>query len=65
MNDPNSSIVGEYGRIFLNDCELFPNAQSNDTVDTMSQAFIYLRDLGEIFNTGDYIPEPQPQKFKG
>tara|TARA_R110000868_G_scaffold103473_2_gene284933 strand:- start:6481 stop:8139 length:1659 start_codon:yes stop_codon:yes gene_type:complete len=65
MNDPNSSIVGEYGRVFLNDCELFPNAQSNDTVDTMSQAFIYLRDLGEIFNTGDYIPEPQPQKFKG
>ena len=61
---PDSNIVEEYGKLLLEDCELFPNSKSNDTIDSMSQAFIYLRELGELFNRGDHIPEIQPYNFK-
>lgn len=61
---PDSNIIEEYGKLLLEDCELFPNSKSNDTIDSMSQAFIYLRELGELFNRGDHIPEIQPYNFK-
>jgi len=60
----NTNIIEEYGKLLIEDCELFPNSKSNDTIDSMSQAFIYLRELGELFNRGDHIPEVQPYNFK-
>jgi hypothetical protein len=43
----------ESGRLFLEDVLLFPNGKSNDVVDTMTQALLYLRDQNMLEHVKD------------
>ena len=57
---PECQILTEEAEIFMTACELFPSAESNDVIDTMSQAFIILSKSGQIYNKGDYQPVYDP-----
>lgn len=46
----------EFSQVFLNACELFPSSDSNDIIDTMSQALIVLTKNGYIYNKDDDQP---------
>jgi hypothetical protein len=54
--DPPSFHPNEYAQVLLRDSTLFPNGESNDTIDSMSQAFIRLKQTGWVYNTDDYKP---------
>lgn len=51
---------------FREACAIFPNDQSNDLVDSMSQAFMKMRQSGLVGQPMDYVPEPvyDFEKFK-
>lgn len=53
---PKCEYYTKEAQIFLEAAELFPNAESNDIIDSMSQAFIRLKNSGWIYNKED----PQP-----
>jgi phage terminase large subunit-like protein len=59
---PNYRKLTEEARLFLECARLFPNprpgSSTNDIIDTMSQAFIRLRDNGWLFSTNDPQVEP-------
>lgn len=57
---PDCEIFTEEAEIFLTACELFPSAESNDVIDSMSQALIVLSRSGQIYNKGDYQPVYDP-----
>jgi phage terminase large subunit-like protein len=46
----------EYSQVLINDCIMFPSGESNDTIDSMSQAFIRLKQTGWIYHSADYNP---------
>jgi phage terminase large subunit-like protein len=50
----------EEAQVFLNDATVFPNGESNDTIDSMSQAFIRLKQTGWIYNKEDPQEEFEP-----
>ena len=52
--DPPSFHLNDYAQVFINDCAMFPNGESNDTIDSMSQAFIRFKQTGEILIPEDY-----------
>jgi phage terminase large subunit-like protein len=58
--DPPSFYPNEYSQLLIKDSILFPNNESNDTIDSMSQAFIRLKQTGWVFHSEDYNP---PQEF--
>jgi len=56
---PKCEYYTKEAQIFLEAAELFPNAESNDVIDSMSQAFIRLKNSGWIYNKED--PQPVQQ----
>jgi phage terminase large subunit-like protein len=54
--NPPSFHLNSDAETLINDCVLFPNGESNDTIDSMSQAFIRLKQTGWILNPDDYKP---------
>lgn len=59
---PHYRNITEEGQILLNAAALFPNpmqgSNSNDIIDSMSQALITLKNCGWIYNTDDPRPDP-------
>lgn len=53
---PKCEYYTQEAQTFLEAAELFPNAESNDIIDSMSQAFIRLKNSGWLYNKED----PQP-----
>lgn len=48
---------------FLSAITIFPNGKTNDIVDSTSQAFICMRELGYIFHRDEEMPkDPEPWK---
>lgn len=58
---PEYDRLRKYANTFLRDCILFPNDVSRDTVDTMSQALIYIKNQGVVINPADTREEPYPK----
>lgn len=58
---PDYEKLRRYANTFLRDCILFPNDVSRDTVDTMSQALIYIKNQGVVINPADTREEPYPK----
>lgn len=56
---PKFEYLNEYSQTFIQDATLFPNGESNDVIDSMSQALIRLKQTGWIFNTNDPVPVPE------
>lgn len=54
--DPPSWHLNEYSQVLLRDSTLFPNGESNDTIDSMSQALIRLKQTGWVYHTDDFKP---------
>lgn len=62
---PHHELPTEDSAIFLEAAGLFPNEESNDVIDSMSQAFIRLMSTGWLSNKEDPMPEPQePWRLK-
>lgn len=57
--DGKSEDFTEDAQIFLHAASLFPNDESNDIIDSMSQAFIRLMNTGWIANKEDPQDEPR------
>ncbi|HVX00758.1 MAG TPA: phage terminase large subunit [Candidatus Babeliaceae bacterium] len=50
---PSFSQLRKFARTFLDNCEAFPNEESRDLVDTMTQVLIRLNNDGWLTNTAD------------
>lgn len=61
--DGKSEDFTEDAQIFLHAASLFPNDESNDIIDSMSQAFIRLMNTGWIANKEDPV-DPSVEKWK-
>lgn len=53
---PKFEILTEDSELFLSAAGLFPNDESNDIIDSMSQAFIRLTSAGWVSNKEDPVP---------
>ena len=60
---PKYEKLRNYAQTFLDLCLKFPNDESNDVVDSMSQALIKIRQDGWVNMPLDYIPEPTIDYF--
>lgn len=56
--DGRSEEFTEDAQIFLHAASLFPNDESNDIIDSMSQAFIRLMNTGWVANKEDPLDQP-------
>lgn len=56
---PNYESLRRYADRFVEACVSFPHAESNDIVDAMSQAFMKIKEFGEVYHPNDLreIPE--------
>lgn len=53
---PKFEILTEDSELFLSAAGLFPNDESNDIIDSMSQVFIRLTSAGWVSNKEDPVP---------
>lgn len=58
---PNYENVFKFGDKFINACATFPNNESNDIVDALSQAIIYIQDRGFVENSRNLIIPEIPE----
>lgn len=56
---PKFEYLNEYSQLFIQDAILFPSGESNDVIDSMSQALIRLKQTGWAENTNDPTPIPK------
>jgi phage terminase large subunit-like protein len=56
---PHHQHPNDYSRQLIKDCLLFPKGESNDTIDSMSQAFIRLKQSGFIYHPDDPTDDPK------
>ncbi len=61
---PNYVKLRPFAQTFLDSCLLFPNAESNDFVDTMSQAFIRIRQGGYVGHPQDPMRQESHSRFR-
>lgn len=57
---PSFTQLRPYADLLVNQCAVFPNAESRDLVDTMTQALIRLSQSGWVYNPADAPPSPPP-----
>lgn len=61
---PHCRFLTEDSQMFLEAATMFPNDESNDIIDSMSQAFIRLMSSGWIANKADPRDEPQEEVWR-
>lgn len=54
---PNYTQLKQYADVFVEQCVMYPRAESRDLVDTMSQAILRLQISGFVWVSGDPGPE--------
>lgn len=62
---PHYDILRTYADIFVEDCAVFPNGESNDFVDSMSQALIKLQAMGWIGHPDDAVISKMYNRWEG
>lgn len=63
---PEFKNLTEEAEEFLSAISIFPNGKHNDVVDSTTQAFIRMRELGYIFHRDEAMPaDPEPWKTQG
>ena len=61
---PNCKYLTEDAQLFLEAASLFPNDESNDIIDSTSQAFIRMTSSGWLANKEDPRDLPQTEMWK-
>ncbi len=61
---PLCQFLTEDSQLFLEAATMFPNDESNDIIDSMSQAFIRLISSGWVVNKEDPHDMPQVEVWK-
>lgn len=62
---PNFTSLRAWADVLVEDCALFPNGESNDYVDALSQGLIKLRALGHIGHPDDAVISSEFNRWQG